>query len=138
MVWPHCKYLLVFAGLDIFLYFVRVALVGPLFGWFMGKLTVLWLSHVFNDALIEITITLVSTYITYFIGEAYCQVSGVLSVVALGIEISSRKSNISPEVEKFLHRQVSLCLCVCVSVCVCVCVCVCVSVCVFTVAEWGN
>jgi sodium/hydrogen exchanger 10/11 len=92
------------SGLDIFLYFVRVALVGPLFGWFMGKLTVLWLSHVFNDALIEITITLVSTYITYFIGEAYCQVSGVLSVVALGIEISSRKSNISPEVEKFLHR----------------------------------
>ena len=97
-----CVYL--HAGLDIFLYFVRVAFGGPLFGWIMGKLTVLWLSHVFNDALIEITITLASTYMTFYIGEAFLKVSGVLAVVTLGIEISSRRSNISPEVEKFLHR----------------------------------
>ena len=92
------------AGLGIVLYFARVAIGGPLFGWIMGKLTVLWLSHVFNDALIEITITLASTYLTFYIGEAFLKVSGVLAVVTLGIEISSRRSNISPEVEKFLHR----------------------------------
>ena len=92
------------AGLSIFVYFLRVVVGGPLFGWVMGKLTILWLSNVFNDALIEITITLASTYITFYIGESFLKVSGVLAVVTLGIEISSRRSNISPEVEKFLHR----------------------------------
>ncbi len=71
----------------------------------MAKVTIFWLSHVFNDALVEITITLVSTYVTFYIGEAFLGVSGVLAVVTLGIEINSRRTNISPEVEVFLHRS---------------------------------
>ena len=92
-------------ALEIFLYFVKVALGGPAFGYLMAKITIFWLSHVFNDALVEITITLASTYITFYIGEGLFEVSGVLAVVTLGIELNSRRTSISPEVEAFLHRS---------------------------------
>ncbi len=72
----------------------------------MAKCTIFWLSRVYNDALVEIGITLVSTYVTFYIGEQLLKVSGVLALVTLGIEINSRKTNISPEVEVFLHRWV--------------------------------
>ena len=60
--------------------------------------------RVFNDALVEIAITLASTYITFYIGEELLGVSGVLAVVTLGIEVNSQKTNITPGVEVFLHR----------------------------------
>lgn len=58
-----------FLGGEIVLYFVQVAALGPLWGYFMAKITLFFLSRVFNDALIEITITLASTYMTYYIGQ---------------------------------------------------------------------
>ena len=69
-----------------------------------GKITVFWLQNVYNDALVEITITLVSTYLTYYIGEFVFKVSGVLSVVMLGIELNAKKTSISPQQEIFLER----------------------------------
>jgi len=51
--------------------FLQIAVGGPAFGFFMGKITILCLSLVFNDAATEITITLVSAYLTYFVGEFY-------------------------------------------------------------------
>ena len=86
------------------MYFIRVAFGGPAFGYVMAKITIFWLSRVFNDALVEITITLASAYITFYVGESILGVSGVLAIVTLGIEINSRRTNISPEVEVFLHR----------------------------------
>lgn len=77
---------------------------GPVLGYVIAKITIFWLSVVFNDALVEITITLASAYITYYIGEGLLGVSGVLAVVTLGIEINSMRTNISPEVDVFLHR----------------------------------
>ncbi|CAC5362744.1 SLC9A10_11 [Mytilus coruscus] len=91
-------------GGEIVLYFLQVALLGPLWGYVMAKCTLFFLSRVFNDALIEITITLASTYLTYYIGEEFLKVSGVLAVVVLGVRMSAEKTMISPEVEKFLHR----------------------------------
>ena len=79
---------------------------GPLFGWIAGKVAIFWLSHVFNDYLVEIMITLVSTYLTYYIGEELLQVSGVLAVVTMGIEINTKRTVIEPDVEEFLHRLV--------------------------------
>ncbi|KAK3101953.1 hypothetical protein FSP39_007588 [Pinctada imbricata] len=92
------------SGGDIVVTFIQVALGGPLWGFFMGKLTLFWLSRVFNDAMVEITITLASTYLTYYIGEEFLKVSGVLATVVLGVTINAEKTMISPEVEKFLHR----------------------------------
>ena len=83
---------------------MRVALGGPLFGYFMARLTILWLSRVFNDAVVEITITLASTYFTYYVGDVLLGVSGVLAVVTLGLEVNARRTYISPEVEVFLLK----------------------------------
>lgn len=89
--------------LQIVEYFPRVIFGGVALGWVTGKLTVFWLQHVFNDAMVEITITLSSTYVTYYLGEVF-GVSGVLAVVMLGIEINHKQSSISPELQVFLHR----------------------------------
>ena len=77
---------------------------GPAFGYIMARLTIIWLSYVFNDAVVEITITLASTYFTYYVGDVLLEVSGVLAVVTLGIEINARRTSISPEVEVFLLK----------------------------------
>ncbi len=84
--------------------FIRVAFGGPAFGYLVAKIAIFWLARVFNDALVEITITLASAYITFYVGEGFFGVSGVLAVVTLGIELNSKRTNISPEVEVFLHR----------------------------------
>ena len=40
---------------------------SPLLGYIMAKLIMFWLSYIFNDGLIEITISLAMTYITFYI-----------------------------------------------------------------------
>jgi NhaP-type Na+/H+ or K+/H+ antiporter len=83
--------------------FLYVALGGLLVGFLSGTLSVYWLSSVYNDALVEITITLGSTYISFYLAEEL-KMSGVIAVVALGLVVSRGRTRISPEVEKFLHR----------------------------------
>ena len=52
------------------MYFCLKAIAGPIFGFIIGKLTVLWLCNIFNDALTEITITLAATYLTFYVGKS--------------------------------------------------------------------
>lgn len=109
LVFFHIFYKLSFhfdymTAVDIATYFPVVVLGGIALGYTAGKLTVFWLQNVFNDAMVEITITLSSTYVTYYLGEHVFSVSGVLAVVVLGIEINLRQSSISPELQTFLHR----------------------------------
>ena len=91
------------SGVKMFTFILKIIICGPLVGIGMARVTLFILSHVYNDALVEITLTLASTYITFYIGEEF-EISGVLAVLILGIEINSQKANISPEVEVFLHR----------------------------------
>lgn len=85
--------------------FVQMAIGGPIFGVFMGAISVFWLGFVFNDHNIEITISLATAYLTFFIGEKYLKVSGVLALVFLGIYYGAiGRTRISPEVEEFLHE----------------------------------
>ncbi|XP_053385039.1 sodium/hydrogen exchanger 10-like isoform X1 [Mercenaria mercenaria] len=91
-------------GGDIVVYFIQVAIGGPFVGFIMAKITLFCLSRIFNDAIAEITITLASTYITYYVVEVFCNMSGVLAVVVLGLAMNSERTMISPEVETFLHR----------------------------------
>ena len=77
---------------------------GPLFGMIMGYVFVFWLGKVFNDYLTEITITVGSPYLVYFVSEMYLKSSGVLSVVLFGCVVNMNKMNISPEIEAFLNK----------------------------------
>ncbi|ESO97538.1 hypothetical protein LOTGIDRAFT_152631 [Lottia gigantea] len=92
------------SGGEIVVYFLRVAIGGPAFGLLMAIFAIFCLSQVFNDVYVELTVTLVATYATFYIGEALLGVSGVLAVVVLGIAMSSMRTSISPEVEDFIHR----------------------------------
>ncbi|CAG7822907.1 unnamed protein product [Allacma fusca] len=90
--------------LYIFRKFCQITLGGPALGFVMGKIAVYCLSLIFNDATVEITITLVAAYMTYYVGEDILGVSGVMAVVALGITMGAEKTSISPEIEDFVHH----------------------------------
>ncbi|XP_048318425.2 sodium/hydrogen exchanger 8 isoform X2 [Ziziphus jujuba] len=50
-----------------------------------GIASVLWLGFIFNDTVIEITLTLAVSYIAYFTAQEVADVSGVLTVMTLGM-----------------------------------------------------
>ncbi|KAJ7954466.1 Sodium/hydrogen exchanger 7 [Quillaja saponaria] len=50
-----------------------------------GIASVLWLGFIFNDTVIEIALTLAVSYIAYFTAQEGAAVSGVLTVMTLGI-----------------------------------------------------
>lgn len=81
----------------------RMGLCGPLIGALAGVVTVMWLERVHNDALVEITITLVAAYAVYYIAEEL-QLSGVLAVVSLGVYLNGSEMSISKEVLPNLHK----------------------------------
>lgn len=74
-----------FSAGTVVVYLSRVALGGVALGVAFGLFSVLWLGLVFNDAVIEITLTLTASYLAYYTAEDEAQVSGVLAVMTLGI-----------------------------------------------------
>ncbi|KAB2624101.1 sodium/hydrogen exchanger 8 [Pyrus ussuriensis x Pyrus communis] len=50
-----------------------------------GIVSVLWLGFIFNDTVIEITLTLAVSYVAYFTAQEGADVSGVLTVMTLGM-----------------------------------------------------
>ncbi|KAF0287204.1 Sodium/hydrogen exchanger 7 [Amphibalanus amphitrite] len=49
--------------------FCQIAIGGPIFGIACGHFFVFWLSRIFNDAVSEITLTIVAAYFTFYVGE---------------------------------------------------------------------
>ncbi|CAB1323366.1 unnamed protein product, partial [Coregonus sp. 'balchen'] len=74
---------------------------SPLLGFIMSKIIMFWLSYIFNDGLIEITISLAMTYITFYFAE-WLGMSGVIAVLIMGLLLDT--VNFSPEIEVFLLR----------------------------------
>ncbi|XP_021909771.1 sodium/hydrogen exchanger 7 [Carica papaya] len=63
----------------------QVALGAVGIGLAFGFASVLWLGFIFNDTVIEITLTLAVSYIAYFTAQEGAEVSGVLTVMTLGM-----------------------------------------------------
>lgn len=85
-------------------FFCQMALGGPALGVGFAIMTTWWLGLVFNDAMVEISMTLVTAYLTFYVAEDLLVVSGVLAVVALGVTMSAMASSrISPEVHHPMH-----------------------------------
>ncbi|KAI5075495.1 hypothetical protein GOP47_0009571 [Adiantum capillus-veneris] len=74
-----------FSAGTVVVYLSRVALGGVALGAVFGLVSVLWLGLVFNDTVIEITLTLTASYIAYYTAEDEAGVSGVLAVMTVGI-----------------------------------------------------
>eukprot|EP01065_Artemidia_motanka_P020319 TRINITY_DN2433_c1_g2_i1.p1 TRINITY_DN2433_c1_g2~~TRINITY_DN2433_c1_g2_i1.p1 ORF type:complete len:1330 (+),score=417.85 TRINITY_DN2433_c1_g2_i1:56-3991(+) len=89
---------------EILLELVKVAGGGPIVGLVIGVITKTSIKYTFNDPAIEITLTLVAAYATFFLAEGYFEVSGVLGLVILGMYLAYHAHVISPEVEHSLHQ----------------------------------
>ena len=83
----------------------RVAGGGVLVGLLLGWVTAAWLGRTFDDAPVEITLTIVLAYAAMVIAEAMLHVSGVLAIVTAGAYLAGPgRTRISPTVAHFLHR----------------------------------
>eukprot|EP00746_Dinoflagellata_sp_MGD_P144133 gnl/MRDRNA2_/MRDRNA2_76888_c1_seq2.p1 gnl/MRDRNA2_/MRDRNA2_76888_c1~~gnl/MRDRNA2_/MRDRNA2_76888_c1_seq2.p1 ORF type:complete len:690 (+),score=116.84 gnl/MRDRNA2_/MRDRNA2_76888_c1_seq2:109-2070(+) len=77
---------------NILLYFLRMAVAGPLVGLFCGMLSLFFIhkaarktSHV--DPIVQFAVTLSCAYLSFFVGEEIFGVSGVLACVTAGIVV---------------------------------------------------
>lgn len=76
---------------------------GPLLGFVVGKVAAFIIRSISNDSISEICITMAATYLTFYIGETFLRVSGVLAVVILGLVLNHDRTVISPETEPGMH-----------------------------------
>ncbi|PWI34302.1 cyclic nucleotide-binding protein [Vibrio albus] len=85
--------------------FLLVVLLGMGIGALVGAIVLFWCSRLFNRPLVEITLTIIAAYITYYVAENLFHVSGVVAVVTLGLMLAGfGRTRISPEVSDFLHH----------------------------------
>lgn len=66
-------------------FFMQLALGGPAVGIACGIVATLWIKCVFSNLYLEISLTFVTAYLTFYLAEDILGVSGVLAVVAFGI-----------------------------------------------------
>jgi NhaP-type Na+/H+ or K+/H+ antiporter len=85
--------------------FLSVVFFGLLIGLIVAALILFWIGRLFNQPMIEITLTISAAYLAYFIAENIFHVSGVVAVVTLGLLLASiGRTRISPEVALFLQH----------------------------------
>lgn len=70
---------------DIVKFLSQVTLGAVAAGLAFGVASVLWLGFIFNDTVIEIALTLAVSYIAFFTAQDAVEVSGVLTVMTLGM-----------------------------------------------------
>jgi len=84
--------------------FLYVVSLGFLIGVITAAVCILWMGRIFNDPMIEITLTIAAAYAVFFIAESV-HVSGVVAVVTFALIMASiGRTRISPEVAGFLHH----------------------------------
>ncbi|WP_417347441.1 cation:proton antiporter [Ferrimonas sp.] len=90
--------------LNVVLEFIWVVVGGLLVGALTGIIAIAWVGRVFNDPIIEITLSVVAAYLVFFIAERL-HLSGVVALVTLAFVFAGTgRTRISPEVAGFLHH----------------------------------
>ena len=85
--------------------FIWVVLMGGATGLVVGGLALWWIDRIYNDPLVEISISIVCAYLAYFLAEHLLHVSGVVAVVTLALLFAGPgRTRISVEVAQFLHH----------------------------------
>ncbi|KAM7262697.1 hypothetical protein ACFE04_000380 [Oxalis oulophora] len=74
-----------FTGAEVVKFLAQVSLGAVGIGVAFGVASVLWLGFIFDDTVIKISLTLVVSYIAYFTAQEGSGVSGVLTVMTLGM-----------------------------------------------------
>jgi len=125
-------------GVNIFNTALNLIALGPIIGYFVGRIAVTIVEFIYNDVIIETAITVLAAYTSWCVAEAVGS-SGVLSVVLTGLAMShSRGLAFTEKAKHFLHEfwemvgcvffvffvLASACWCCCCSCC-CSCSCSC-------------
>jgi NhaP-type Na+/H+ or K+/H+ antiporter len=85
--------------------FTFVVAFGLIIGVILGYMAIMLIDKVFNNPLVEITLSVGVAYLVFFIAEYSFHVSGVVALVALALMFSSiGRTKVSPEVAGFLHH----------------------------------
>lgn len=79
-----------FGGGDIIWFMVKMILCSPLLGVALGLVGVFWMSKANNplsgqDTTIQICITVCTAYLTFYVAEYECEMSGILACCAAGL-----------------------------------------------------
>ena len=91
-------------GGDILTLAARLVIVGPLLGYLVGAIAVNIVEFVYNDVLIETTMTVLAAYTSWCLAE-YFHSSGVLAVVVTGLWMShGRGLAFTEKAKHFLHE----------------------------------
>ncbi|XP_042481679.1 sodium/hydrogen exchanger 8-like isoform X2 [Macadamia integrifolia] len=90
---------------DIIKFLAKVALGAVGIGLAFGIASVFWLGFIFNDTVIEIALTLAVSYIAYFTAQDEAAISGVLTVMTLGMSYSAvARTAFKGEGQQSLHH----------------------------------
>lgn len=90
---------------EILKFLVKVSLGAVGMGIAFGAVSVLWLGFIFSDTIIEITLTLAVSYVAYFTAQEGSDVSGVLTVMTLGMfYAAAARTAFKGESQQSLHH----------------------------------
>ena len=90
--------------IGIIINFFRLTIGGVVVGAIMTLIILLWIKKIVKDDLLTINLTFISCYLTFFLSEFYFEVSGIISLVTLGVLMGKfGKVNIHSETETHLH-----------------------------------
>ena len=94
--------------LGALLQFLRLSVGGIALGGFIFLIVIIWLRRITKDKILVITITIVSCYLTFYFAENVAMVSGLLSVVVLGVLMAMHsKMRMNPETAETIHIVIS-------------------------------
>lgn len=90
------------------LQFLQLSLGGLVLGIVVFVIVYFWLSRITKDKILVITLTIVSAYLIFFIAENVVMVSGLISVVVLGVFMAMySKMRLPPETGEMVHTIIS-------------------------------
>ena len=91
-------------GQTIITTFLLLVAVGPVIGYIVGTLAVMIVEFVYNDVIVETTMTVLAAYTSWCVAE-YVKSSGVLAVVVTGLCMShGRGLAFTEHAKHFLHE----------------------------------
>ena len=84
--------------------FLRLSLGGVAVGVVVWLFITFWIRRIVRDDIHTTNLTFLACYLSFFVSEFYLEVSGIISIVSLGVLFSvSGKSKIHPESEHSMH-----------------------------------
>lgn len=88
-----------------FLEFLVVAGGGALLGYMMAVLTIFFITRLKGDEMVQNSVIILSAYLTFILAQGYLKLSGVIALVAFGLEMTYHgKLRFSPKANEFTEK----------------------------------